>query len=1831
MKKNLLISIIALLFLSVTTKGQNYSNMWKQADDAAKKDLPQTQRKVLGQIAKKAEREANYGQLLKALLTDAQVVSTISGDSLLPAVDRLKEREQKAESIPLQAVYQTVLAYIFEHNKDLDDNGDQVAFEYKQKAIAHPEQLAKVKAADYEPFLIRGNDSQLFDHDLLSVIGYETGQFAELNKYYLTTPNRKAQLLTALKMLEQSDQKDNITRIDSLIACYGDLNECGEAAILRLQLMQNHGATPKEQVEYIDQALSRWGNWKRANILRNSRNQLTQQHFTAFIPERVFIPNREQKVTLSFLRGLTDLTLNIYRVNADGDTKLNPYNESDYKKLKPLLTLLPQTTTRHFSEHAEYESFQDSMTLPALPVGVYLIEFYSKPSTQVSRQLYFVSDLRLLMQSLPDNRTRYVVVNATTGQPVKGASIRLTSPLSRRATGPITTLTTDACGECIYTYKEGHQNQYAFTTIKGDRALPPMNIYGQYSFHEGIKKTERTEVFTDRAIYRPGQTVHVAAIIYDVTNGFEHQAKNAKTVKAILRDANYKVVEEKTLTTDEYGTVATDFILPSSGLSGDYRVTIQGAGNQTRFFRVEEYKRPTFQVEMAKPAEDYKAGDTLTVKGTAHSYAGVPVQGARVSYRVERRRAWWWISNYRYWNTVSMTKGEQDQEVLAGEAVTDADGHFEMKMPLVLPETDQPLFCNFIATADVTDAAGETHHGELSLPLGNRNTALTVDLEEKILMESHPKITFHLRNAAGTELDNTLSYRIDNGKWLSAQTQEGIALPPLKSGKHFLEATLGNDTLKREFAVFSLDDKRPAFDTDDWFYLSDQLFPNNGKPVTLQVGSSAKDVHIVYAIVSGNTVIECGAIDKSNELINRKFTYKEEYGNGLALSYAWIKEGKAHFHTTTIRRPLPDKQLRMKWETFRNRLTPGQQEEWTLCITGPDGHITEKPAQLLATLYDKSLDQLTDGNTWSFKPFTSIPLPSLRWHPVNWGGNYFNGSQQIKHLTVSELDFSHFDSDCYPSMWRRRGPILYKTAAKMGSRAIGAAEVLSEATVENAVYDSVDEAALQGHIGALDVAGSTDMLNQKEAAAAPEEKATELQLRENLQETAFFYPQLLADSTGRVSIKFTLPESLTTWSFAAIAHTPDLMYGMLNGEAIAKKDVMIQPNMPRFVRVGDEATLSARIFNTGEQEVSGKAMLILEDPESGETVLSQQTDCLLPANSTQAVTFQVKGAALQDHALLVCKMLVSGETFSDGGQHYLPVIPNRERVTVAVPFTQTQPGTKTVDIARLLPETGSQPQFTIEYTNNPAWLMIQALPTIGHPHDGCAICQAASLYANSLGLHILEQNPQAKHVFETWQQEKGAETSLLSELEKNENLKDLLLSETPWVTDANRETEQKHRLADFFDHNSIQTRLSSAIDQLQKLQNSDGSWSWWPGMRGSFYMTVEVSEMMVRLLQMTEAKNEVRQMLNKSFKFMDKEILLLVADMKKEEKNGHRQSFPSYKALQYLYITTLDARQPSPDVADAQTYLKNLLKKETRQQTIYEKALSAVILNDPLYIKSLKEHTVYKEDMGRYYDTHRAAYSWRDYRIPTQVAAIEAIQRLTPSDTATIDEMRRWLLQEKRTQAWDTPINSADAIYAFLNGNQQALKPQARTVLKMDGQELETSHATAGIGYVKTTVHAQGAKTFSAEKTSSGTSWGAVYAQFMQPAKDIADQGSELSVKREIIPSPLSTMTLGQRVKVRITITAQRDLDFVEVIDRRAACMEPIVQLSGYRDGAYCTPKDNATHYFFDLLTKGKHVIETEYYIDRTGLYETGTCTAQCAYAPEFRATTHSLTLSVTE
>ena len=1819
----------------------NYTTLWKQADEALEKDLPKTEQQWLGQIMEKARSEKAYGQLLKAELRMSKSLMAVSPDSLLPAVNRLRVAEVNArkDEPVLSMVYAAVLGHLYKSYEELGDDHEAISADYFVRSLAQPELLAKHKALDYAPLVVEGKDSRIFYNDLLSVIGFEAGNMELLHSYYEKNGNRPASLITALEILKKNhkpwerDLKASayVASLDSLAEQYGDLPECGEVAIVRYSMMEQCETTPEERMRYIDNALAKWGSWQRMNQLRNAQMSLTQPSFSAQLGNMVSLPNHQRKLEFNMVRNIGEVKMTVSRLKLDATTELNPSNANHYAKLKAAIERVVQTETHSYKNHLSYKEVEDSMFIKGLPVGIYMIEITTdNKNIQPQRCLYYVSDLYVLSQEMPEKKIRYAVVSGTTGQPVAGATLKLKFPQRYDTKKKSEVLTCGPNGEVVYTYtNNAPEDVRAYTTT--DKFLPSTGIWNQFSFYENTRETQYVTLYTDRSIYRPGQTVHVAALAFLNQRGLTTKAMPNKNMRLTLRNANHKVVEEKEVTTDEFGMASADFVLPQNGLNGTY-VIQSNVGNGYAHLTVDEYKRPTFQIEFPEVKESYQHGDTVKVKAYAKSYAGVPVQGAKVTYRVDRSQAFWW---WRFGGD-----SDANAQLLEGETVTDADGAFTIPMPMMLPESaladrdHTARFYQIKAWAQVTDQAGESHEGEMTLPLGNKNTAISCDVPEKSLREDLKTITFSRHNMAGTVIEGRIKWQIDGGEWHDAEANKPVDISqlPLSSGRHEVQAVCENDTVKQTFVVFSLADKRPCIETHDWFYQTSSVFPRDGKPVTIQVGSSDTDTHILYTIISGKRVLESGVIDQSNAILTRQFTYREEYGSGLLLTYAWVKEGQMYQHQAQIMRPLPDKRLILTWKTFRDRLTPGQKEEWTLHIARPDG--TPAKAQLLAAMYDKSLDNIL-SHGWDFSPNIHQNLPSAHWRKGYYGSRHFSGTAPQRYMRVLDLSFNRIDPSLLSMYWY--GAVDELKTMSLGSANSSKRLLASRSAAPKAIgsFDMQAKEMAAETVAAEEMLADVAFSESDAGSAAAGNNGQEQQMRENLNETAFFYPALMTDADGNVAVKFTLPESLTTWRFMGLGHDKEMNYGMLNGEAVAKKDVMIQPNMPRFVRQGDKATLSARIFNTGEQAVSGTARLQLIDPETNKVIDQSTQPVTLDVNSTTTVAFVCAPKATWP-ALLIAKCSVEGKTFSDGEQHYLPVLPDVEMVINTLPFTQNTAGLKEIDLTKMFPQSRSKdhtPKLTVEYTNHPAWLMIQALPSVAARNDKDVISQATAFYANSLGAFIMKQNPTIKGTIEQWQQEMGTETSLMSSLQKNQDLKSLVIDETPWVMDADREADQKRQLINYFDDNTLQYRLDKNLQNLRDLQNGDGSWSWWPGMPGNLYMTTAVVKMLTRLNAMTGSQQGTTQMLSSAMQYLGKEMVEEVKQMRKLEREHKVKDLrPSETAVDVLYIWSLANTQLSGKTADARTYLVDHLAKQTHEFTIYGKAVAAVILakngkqqKAAEYLESIRQYSVYQEEKGRYFDTRKAYYSWRDYKIPTEVAAIEALKAIEPNDQQTVEEMQRWLLQSKRTQAWDTPLNSVDAVYAFLNGRTEMLQTKEPCVISLNGKPMDMPKATAGLGYVKTSASGNNLKTLSVRKTSDGTSWGAVYAQFMQPVTEIQSATAGITVKRELLAAdtqkPIGkALSVGDKIKIRITITAERDYDFVQLIDKRAACMEPVQQLSGYHWGYYCSPKDYTTNYYFDRLSKGKHVVETEYYVDRQGTYATGTCTVQCAYAPEYTA-----------
>lgn len=1824
MKRNIL-SLLIALFATMQVAAQTYDNLWKQAEINAQKDQPKSEIAVMKKIIAKASAAKDYGQLLAAEIRQMTLWNEISADSLTPNVKRIEAEVLKVNDPALKAVRYAVLGKVY---CDMNEKKSQ---EFFKKALEQPELLARHTSTEYVPLTLKGVDGSSFNNDLLHLIGFEADSkeaYLQLYTYYNKVGNRGAACLCAYKLIEKYRQDDvrevkkskYLQTIDSLIQVYQDIPEAGELAVEHFRFME--GATdakPLDKLNYINYALSRWGGWSRMNELRNAQKRLTEPMFRVKDMPQVLRPGEKAWVQLD-VRNLQNLKISISRLNITADNDYNAQDEATFKMLLKKTTKLHQKDfSRNYYGRPDYEEVKDSIEIGGnLPLGAYLMEVTSdNTGIAPQRELFYVSNLAVMIQQLPDDRHRYVVVNATDGQPIAGAKIELYDrrydfKTKKDKRTVYARLTTDEIGEAYFKNVDG----MVLISTNNDKFTPARDIYlSRTRYYEQKDNETKYQVYTDRALYRPGQKVHATAISYIVKKGLDANVPGkSKELKFILRDANLKQVAEQKATTDEYGTASVDFELPQGGQTGMYHVAVDDRAN--RFFRVEEYKRPTFEITFPKVNEKYNWGDTVVVKASAKTYAGIPVQGAKVTYQVTRRNQLWW------WGA-----GSTGQLVKTDSCVTREDGTFDVEIPLEASlsgkdEADMSdfmriaRFFNFEVSAIVTDISGESHEGVMSLPLGTKPTFLTVNLPKRIETDSLKTVTFAYRNASGMPISSRLKYRIDKGEWKDAEANAPVSIKEYasssassslvwKSGVHQLEAICGQDTLQQKFTLFSMKDTHPVEPTTEWYYQTAKTFPRDGKPVYIQVGSSENGAHIVYSIIAGNKLLEKGAWELGDSIVTLPFTYKEEYASGIVLNYSFVKQGKCYTRMMSIARPLPEKKLNIAWKTFRNRLTPGQKEEWTLKITTPDG----KPAkaQLMSVLYDKSLDQIAP-HSWNLSLGFYQSLPNCYWkHNLTFRSFYLNGVYPTKYYDERGLDVDKFDGKFFSyyaymqavelsklerssggtveSVRIQKDEVVREEAKVMRIRGSKMVRVAAAAPSANKVFDVVEEMPQFAGGSGSDAGQFLD----------------KVQVRENMNETAFFYPALESDNNGNVAIRFTLPESVTTWKFMGLAHDKEMRNGLLVDEAVAQKTVMVQPNMPRFLREGDKSTIVVKLFNTSDKKVSGNARMQILDPETNKVVWQKTQNYSIDAEGFATISFDVQGLK---EGVYINKVVAAGNGYSDGEQHYLPVLSNRELVVNTLPITLHQKGEQNFDLSKLfLNKEGKQAKgaedakVTIEYTNNPSWLMVKALPAISNPDEENAISLMSAIYANTITTHVQKT------------------LSLDNHSQKN------------------------------LSQESI--RLQNQVEKLKKLQNPNGSFSWWKGMKGSRYMTTSVAEMMVRLNAVAGVQKSTAKMLTSAIDYLSLQTAQEVREMKKQEEKKQKVS-PSEQALHYLYILSMDGRKMKQNLEADKAYLLEKMSKMTGDFSIYGKARAAVVLarnsqqnaayreKAGEYLQSVNEYAVYREEMGRYYDTRKALYSWRNYKIPTQVSVIEALQILKPNDKQTIEELQRWLLMSKRTQVWDTPVNTIDAVYAFMKGNESNWSRKAENaVLKLDGKLLPMPQDSTTLGYVKTERPGKASR-LSIEKKSDYTSWGAVYAEFKQPISEIGSMESGIKIRRVIVPAESegkgkAQAKVGEKVKVTLLITADRDYDFVQITDKRAACLEPVNQKSGYQwgIGCYVSPRDHATNFYFDRLSKGMHIVEMEYYVDRKGDYQSGTCTAECTYSPEFGGRTEAYELRV--
>lgn len=1875
------LSLIVLLVMSVFApmQAQTYDNLWKELEVLERKDLPKSVISEAMKIYDKAKAEQNVPQMMKAYLTAMQYRSLLTPDSLKVDMNGLEQWASQTGSMEDKAILYSILGemtmpadvkkglgYLQASLKDKDrlllipveklrpmvrvgeaskryfrDNlynllarrAIQIMQQYRWQAAAKANQTnsLSVDMTDMDQF-VTYQFVPVSDCDLTAAV---MQTYQSLLKAYDTETEREGWLLTGIDALNylyrnfSGNFSNDVCQqeLRKWIHTYPAVKTVPEAYLALAQFLQYQN-NQVERLRIVREGIAGYPRYEGINQLKNIEKEILNASLSLEIATAY--PGEQQSVKVNY-KNLTGITLQLYKVNLPVTSAVlqnrTTHFESKYARLQ---------REEHFSlkPTTDYLNVDTTLTIQAPQAGIYFLKAVPDGKKGVSDgTLMNVTALKTIYRPLPDGTLELVVVDAVSGQPVSEAEVTI---YTEKGGGysPQQTYQADKQGTLKLDFLNSNKYWYNAHTA-ADNAMPILNLWKNDYYYKESKRKEVLQLFTDRSIYRPGQTVYVSGLAYEMEKDSTRVLADKKYTVS-LYDANNNETGKVEVRTNGFGSFSGQFVLPSPCLTGYFSLR---AADTSVSFKVEEYKRPTFDVTFEPVKVEYQVGDSIEVVGMAKTFAGAPVQNARVHYNISRSYAWVW----RF-----MGRGSARWE---GEAMTDADGKFSVPVHFEIDSDrrESPLwYYTYNIQADVTDGAGETQQANLSLPLGSTSMVLNMDnLPDNLVKEKKLEIKLTAMNLSGEPVDTPVTYQVvemeeqkdgqekEGRKVLTGTVEANKSFVPeaiyaLPSGNYRLKLsakdTQGREcTASKNFLLFSLNDKRPPFVITDWFY-QDGLEFDAASPATVYIGSSEKNVYLLYDVFAGNKRLESKRIELSDSVVSFRFPYKKEYGDGILVSMAFVKDGRLYSHNARIMKPAPEKKLQLKWTTFRDKLRPGQQEEWKLTVLYPDGSPAE--AEMLATMYDASLDKIYSAHKLDFGVDFHYVVPLTYWNTSYMRNAYLYVDFPLKRLRAVPLEYSEL---IIPSTGRMEAMVVGYGGSPRATLA-GALKIRGRSAA-NAVMnqEAVTDMVLQEEMVETSAQEKVEMGSSEELA-----ETGDIQIRENFAETAFFYPQLRTNEKGEVSISFVLPESLTRWKFMGLAHTRNVDYGKIEATATASKEFMLQPNMPRFVRVGDKANIAASLMNLSDKGVKGTVRMELFNPETEKVFYSQKQKFDVKGGETGHVNFTFEVS--DKYAVMACRMVADGDTFSDGEQRYIPVLTDKQWVTETVPLNVNGEGAHTFSLENLFnkhSKTASEQRLTVEFTAHPAWYVVQALPVVANPQNEDALSWATAYYAHSLAAFIVKENPRIKQVFDSWKAQGGTKETFMSNLQKNQELKNILLAETPWLTEATNEAEQKQRIATLFDLNTMNSQLAVSVEKLGELQNADGAWSWYKGMQGSRYVTTQVMEMLVRLNALThqDADSRMQPMIQKGFEYLGKQAAEEYKSMKEAEKKGAVGLRPSEQVLRYLYICALDGKAPVDEKVNR--YFIDKLSGEGKELTIYGKALGAIILQQAgkvaearLFMQSLMEYSVVTDEMGRYFDTPKARYSWFSYKIPTEVAAMEAIQRIT-KDTKAIDEMKRWLLKQKQTQTWETPIATADAVYALMATGASDLLANTGGVEITLGKEVIRTPADNAIGYIKKTVSGDvmNIKKVSVDKEGTGMGWGAVYAQYLESMDQIGEQGNGLSVSRQLYKgdealNESAPLKVGDRITVRLTVKADRDMDFVQIKDDRAACMEPLQAVSGFRWGNglgyYQATKDASTQFFIDQMRKGTYVIEYQVYVNRTGEYQAGIATVQSAYAPEF-------------
>lgn len=1661
-------------------------------------------------------------------------------------------------------------------------------------------------------------------------------------------------------------------------------------------------------VDMCNEALNKFAEAEYSNHCQNLVNKIKRQNFKFKLHE-VEIPDKAFLGSLSFTN-TSKLYLKIVKFDPDNFLKDYGGSFSMEKEIQLLKKGVLKSWTLDLPNSKDYQEHIAEFQLPALKQGFYIV-FASNDSTidknsMISSRQIWISDLSYVLKSSEnENNATMFLLNRQSGKGVSDVEITVFKRDHRsrgrknelKKVGQIHSSKNGIA--TINNFENDHYGNYYYRLEKDGDILYSQEYLNFYRKHDEAPRT-RIWLFTDRAIYRPGQTVYFKGIVTE-NIGNDYSLKENFETKLEFKNTNQKTITDKIFITNKNGSFNGEFVIPKGLLNGNFLLhTPIGRTN----IRVEDYKRPTFQVEFDTLREQYKIGDFIELKGKVEDYSGSSVENAEIKFTVKRSSfmpPWRDYGIYDYY-------GSQDIEIENGKVKTDENGNFIIGFKALKDinlSQRKGMSYYFNINVDATDITGETQSGFMSLKLSDSYINIAVASPKIINLESGTGLTISATNSMGMGVETKAEIKVfklikPNYSYVSRDWQKPDVflmgkeefkknfpkqiykdedekekrkkqqvfsstilikgnqkvfveeLNKLKPGEYLVVVSASDKTgetveAKQYFSLYSPKSSSLAVNRALAIML-DKTTAQPGDEIILSISSSDKKSKILYEINNGEKLVERKWISISNAQKNIQIPVMEEYRGNFSVNVVMVSNNRFYSQSETILVPFKNKELKLKLETFRDYLTPGSQEEWRLTIKGQKGE--KATAEILAAMYDASLDKFI-ANNWDMRLYHN-KNQNNRWRSSMFGTN---NSRFIKSAAYAYFKPPFVD---YPKIdWF--GYDFY------GNRLVYRDEMLMSAKTGRMVEVAMPTKDLENEKDDIPAT------SQETIKLPPEiiEEQQMMPLRTNFSETAFFYPNLKTDAEGNTIISFKTPDALTEWKFMALAHSKDLKIGNLVQNIKARKELMVMPNVPRFVRQGDEINFTAKVVNFTEEDVLANVEIEFFDAVSmkplniSKSALNQNLPIAAKSNAKISWLLNIP----DDVSMISYRLKAKTENFSDGEERAFPVLTNRMLVTETMPMFLNANQSKTYDFKALVDKTSKSKsiknyRYTVEVTSNPVWYAIQALPYLSESNNQSTLSAFNRYYSNSVSSYIVNSNPEIRRVFKSWKQ--LTPDAFLSNLQKNEELKTAVLEATPWVLEAEEETEQKRRIGVLFDINRLANEKSATLEKLISTQMPSGAWPWFNGMREDVYTTQKIALGFAKLhskgiIHIDDDHNR-RRMIKKAISFLDRKLVEDFEKLKKNYPERMKNNNLSSIKIQYLYLRALLIIEfpIGSKTQEAFSYYSRQAKRYWLKQNEYLQAMTAVSLNKLGYrneaeaiVRSLNERSLQSEEMGMYWRQKRG-WHWYEAPVETQAMLIEAFAELENNKKA-IEQMKIWLLKQKQTQRWKTPSATLEAVFALLTTGDDLIVESSDVVVKVGGEKLEPEEGEikeAGTGYFKVSwigeeINGDIAK-IELENPNNNIAWAAAYWQYFEDMDKVEASSSPLSIEKKFfvekftetgtVIEPLEEgqkLKTGQKLISRMIIRTDRNMEFVHLKDMRSSALEPISNISGYKYtgglGYYENITDVSTDFFFRYLQKGTYVLEYAVFVSQSGKFSNGIATIQSMYAPEFSAHSEGIRLVV--